>query len=82
MTATDIGESLSGVCDPRSLWEITPLTSPPRVLTAISIASVTNSVRMWSAMDQPATRREQMSITVAKYIQEELPTGMFVGVPA
>jgi hypothetical protein len=30
---------------------------------------------MWSAIDQPITQREQMSVTVARYSQVE-PTAM------
>jgi hypothetical protein len=35
---------------------------------------------MWSAMDQPITRREQMSMTVARYGQVE-PTATYVMSP-
>src|SRR5688500_4446443 len=36
---------------------------------------------MWSAIDQPITRREQMSMTVARYSQEE-PTATYVMSPS
>ncbi|GHE92076.1 hypothetical protein GCM10014715_55600 [Streptomyces spiralis] len=51
---------------PLSVWKTTPWTPPPRAATAISIASVTSEVRMWSAIDQPTTFLEQMSITGAR----------------
>jgi hypothetical protein len=37
-----------------------------RAAIAIRRASMTRSVRMWSAMAQPTTRREKQSITVAR----------------
>jgi hypothetical protein len=39
----------------------------PRVEAASVRASATRSVRRWSAIAQPARRREQQSITVARY---------------
>jgi len=39
---------------------------PPRVWAAASSASVTSSVRMWSARAQPTTRRLARSMTVAR----------------
>lgn len=55
--------------DPRSEWKITPSTSPPRAAAAIFRASATSSARMCAATDQPITRRENRSITVARYSQ-------------
>jgi hypothetical protein len=47
----------------------------PRSAAAAMNASVTSSVRMWSAIDQPTRRREKQSITVAKYRLCSLPQG-------
>ncbi len=60
--------------------ETTPRTRPPRSATAISIASVTSEVRMWSAIEQPTTFLEQMSITVARWSHVE-PTAIYVMSP-
>lgn len=65
---------------PLSVWRTTPRTRPPRAATAILIASVTSEVRMWSAIDQPATFLEQMSITGARWSHVE-PTAMQVMSP-
>src|SRR3954452_8064105 len=46
-------------------WKIAPVRLP-RSRTAAASASVTRSVRMWSAIDQPTSRREKQSITVAR----------------
>ena len=51
--------------DPWSAWKIAPVREP-RSVAAASRASVTSSVRMWSAIDQPTSRRENQSITVAR----------------
>jgi len=48
---------------------MTPSTSPPRVATAVASASTTRLLRMCSVSDQPITRRENKSITVARYSQ-------------
>jgi hypothetical protein len=75
------------------VWKTTPWTWLPRAATAISIASVTSEVRMWCAIDQPITRREQMSMTVARYsqvaqagtfadVQRRLLPGVLLPVPA
>jgi hypothetical protein len=37
-----------------------------RLQMAICRASTTSSARRWSAIDQPTTRREKASITVAR----------------
>ena len=60
--------SVEVYCVPRSEWKISPGPGP-RAATAIRRASATSSVRMWSAIDQPTTRREARSITVARYSQ-------------
>lgn len=65
---------------PLSVWKTTPRTRSPRAATAISIASVTSEVRMWSAIDQPTAFLEQMSITVAGQSHVE-PTAMQVMSP-
>ena len=50
---------------PRSEWKITP-AGGRRCTKAISSASVTSSVRMWSASAQPTTLRLARSMTVAR----------------
>ncbi|GAA3285770.1 hypothetical protein GCM10010493_77690 [Streptomyces lavendulae subsp. grasserius] len=60
----DVGEGGRAVLG--ALWNTTPWIRPPRAATAISIASVTSEVRMWSAIDQLTTFLEQMSFTVAR----------------
>lgn len=50
---------------PLSEWWMT--LSGRRVVMAMSRASVTNGVAMSSRMDQPTTRRDQTSRTVARY---------------
>ncbi len=59
---------------PRSAWKITPAARPPRARTAAVSASLISSVRRWPAIDQPISRREPMSMTVARYSHES-PTG-------
>ena len=49
---------------PWSLWWITPWGL--RVATAMLSAERTSSVRMYSPMDQPTTRRLNTSSTIAK----------------
>jgi len=51
---------------PWSEWKIAPASEPLVSWAAVS-ASVTNSVRMCSAIAHPANRREKQSITVARY---------------
>lgn len=46
----------------------------PRVRTAAGKASVTRSARMWSAIAQPAKRREARSMTVPS--QQNFPPSM------
>ena len=41
--------------------------SRPRLRSAMVSASATSSVRMWLASAQPTTRRDDRSMTVAKY---------------
>jgi putative transposase len=53
-------------CDFFHVETITLARLPPRVAAAASSASTTSSVRMWSAIDQPARRRECRSSTVAR----------------
>ena len=50
---------------PWSLWKIAPARLP-RVRSAACRALMTSSVRMWSAIAQPARRREHRSMTVAR----------------
>ena len=45
------------------------------VAAAALRASSTSSVRMWSAIAHPASRREQQSITVARYRLPPLASG-------
>ena len=52
-------------CEPRSECNISP-GAGRRWWMAMRRASQTSSVRMWSAMAQPTTRREATSITVAR----------------
>lgn len=56
-------EGAGGVL-PRSEWKMTPAGGWRRAM-AMSRASVTRLVRMWSAAAQPTTAREYRSITVA-----------------
>jgi hypothetical protein len=50
-----------------SLWKIAPRRpSAPRTAAAALSASVTSEVRMWSVIDQPASRFEHRSNTVAR----------------
>ncbi|PYC66457.1 hypothetical protein C7C46_31430 [Streptomyces tateyamensis] len=50
---------------PWSLWKIAR-SRLPRVAAAARSASATSSVRIWSAIDHPTTRREKQSMTVAR----------------
>jgi hypothetical protein len=52
--------------EPRSVWNTTPRTLPPRVATAIFRASATRSLRICALAGQPSTRRENRSITVGR----------------
>ena len=54
---------------PRSAWKITFGGRWSRKATAMFNASVTSSVRRWSAIAQPMTRREQPSRTTHGYAQ-------------
>ena len=59
--------------EPRS-WCTTspPMTIPgPRAASALSTASSTRPVRMWSSTAQPTTLFEHMSISVARYAKPE-----------
>ncbi|MFD9624086.1 hypothetical protein ACFWB2_43930, partial [Streptomyces virginiae] len=58
----------------------TPWTRPARGATAVSIASVTGGVRMWSAIGRSTTFLERMSITVAGH-GRVVPTGTRVMSP-
>ena len=51
---------------PRSEWKMTCAGRSPRSVMAITRASSIRSVRMWSAMAQPITRRLCASMTVAR----------------
>jgi hypothetical protein len=51
---------------PRSLWKVTGPVGR-RAATAFVKAWATRSVRRWSAVAQPTTRREARSMTVARY---------------
>jgi len=53
-------------CDPWSVCITVPASCPLRLQMAICRASTTSSARRWSAIDQPTTRREKASITVAR----------------
>jgi hypothetical protein len=59
-------DQLNPPWQPRSEWKITP-GSGSRAARALVRASLTSSVRMWSAIANPTSRRLAMSITVAKY---------------
>lgn len=52
-------------CVPLSEWKISP-GAGWRAAMAMRRASATSSVRMWSAIDQPTTRREARSIAVVR----------------
>lgn len=67
-------------CAPWSVWKTAP-AMPPRVAAAAFSASATSSVRMWSAIDHPARRREKQSTTVAEYRNSPSPTGRYVMSP-
>lgn len=56
--------SFDTYCAPLSLWKTAPRRpSALRAAAASLSASVTSSVRMWSAIDQPASRFEHRSST-------------------
>ncbi|MDQ1005625.1 hypothetical protein QFZ82_000109 [Streptomyces sp. V4I23] len=64
--AGDLGEGGRAVLGAPVAVETTLWTRSPRAAAAISIASVTREVCLWSAIDQPTAFLEQMSITVAR----------------
>ena len=62
-----------GIPEPRS-WCTTssPMPIPgPRAASALSTASSTRPVRMWSSTAQPTTLFEHMSISVARYAKPD-----------
>jgi hypothetical protein len=63
--AGEPGVVAAGVLTALSEWKITS-ASGLRAATALVSASATSSVRRWSAIANPTTRRLAMSITVAR----------------
>ena len=64
-------------CDRWSVWKIAPARLPRERSASVS-ASRTGSVRMWSAIANPASRLAHRSMTVAGYSGRPPATGRYV----
>jgi hypothetical protein len=51
---------------PRSVWKITPSTSPSRTVAAICSDATTRAASWWADMAWPSIRRENRSSVVAR----------------